>query len=186
MLACSTMVTIEPAQGQEDLQAILRLQSLNLPDIVGEQALSRRGFVSVRHDLELLERLHEKTPHIIARGEDGIAGYALGMSPAFSDSVDMLRGMFARVEQINKDDVEYIVCGQICVAQEYRGQGIFRGLYDAMATHYSADYDAIVTAIDTRNARSLNAHTAVGFESRLRFLDSGREWELVWRELLRR
>ena len=71
----------------------------------------------------------------------------------------------------------------ICIAQGYRGQGIFPALYDAMRQRLLSltKYDCIVTAVSTQNPRSLRAHAKVGFESIHQFVDHGHEWViLLW------
>lgn len=173
------MLSIEPAATEEDLQAILELQARNMPEVVGDGALASDGFVSVRHDLALLRTLHASSPHIIARHEGAVVGYALGMSRTYSNTIEMLRGVFLRIEELENVASDYVVCGQVCVAKNSRGQGIFRRLYQEMGRYYAKDYSAIITAIDERNERSLGAHFAVGFEQLLRFADSGRTWVIV-------
>mgnify|MGYP000294817886 CR=1 FL=1 len=54
--------------------------------------------------------------------------------------------------------------GQICIAKEYRGSGVFRGLYQNMQRFIKGSYEAIITEVDIRNTRSMNAHKAIGFK----------------------
>ena len=57
------------------------------------------------------------------------------------------------------------VMGQICIAEGYRGRGIFDGLYSAVADEYRDRYDFTVTELATRNIRSLRAHARAGFRT---------------------
>jgi hypothetical protein len=75
--------------------------------------------------------------------------------------------------------------GQICIADGYRGLGIFDGLYRAMAERYGDRFDFTVTDVATRNPRSLRAHKRVGFETLAAFTDpeTGEEWNVIGLDL---
>jgi RimJ/RimL family protein N-acetyltransferase len=69
--------------------------------------------------------------------------------------------------------------GQICIAPEHRGRGIFDALYAGHRRHFADAYDLLVTEVATRNGRSLRAHLRVGFEEVLRYRDDVDEWVLI-------
>ena len=74
----------------------------------------------------------------------------------------------------------YILMGQVCVAKDYRGQGVFEGLYRKMQERMAPYFDLIVTEISERNARSLRAHEKVGFVEMTRFqAPDGERWVVV-------
>jgi predicted GNAT superfamily acetyltransferase len=50
------------------------------------------------------------------------------------------------------------VYGPVCVARERRGEGVLRGLYDALRREVAGDYDAGTLFIAKDNPRSLAAH----------------------------
>jgi L-amino acid N-acyltransferase YncA len=71
--------------------------------------------------------------------------------------------------------------GQICVAKNYRGKGVFDSLYEKHKELYGSSYDLCVPSVSTRNTRSMSAHERVGFETVLTFRDQTDEWNiLVW------
>jgi len=72
-----------------------------------------------------------------------------------------------------------MVMGQICIAKAYRGQGIFKGLYQAMLGFLGNAFSEIITEIDANNIRSLKAHLAIGFKEILRYQTQEQEWVLV-------
>ena len=62
--------------------------------------------------------------------------------------------------------------GQVCVAKEFRGQGVFHQLYAAHKSLLSKQYNYCITEVSTRNLRSLQAHFVVGFELLYHFTDA--------------
>jgi len=77
-------------------------------------------------------------------------------------------------------DLSYIILGQICVAKDFRGQGVFRKLYDVFNQYASEKFDYIITEIDATNERSIAAHLTYGFEQIHQYLSKdGRKWAVV-------
>lgn len=156
-----------------ELPAILELQRANL-------AASADGFVSVVHTLDILRTMGQAMPHVVARGEGPeLAGYALSMVPAHRSLLPILDTMFARLDQRKERLGRYYVMGQICVAQSFRGSGVFDALYAEHRLRFGAMYDCVVTEISARNARSLRAHARVGFVEEERYRDDTDCWVVV-------
>lgn len=165
------------AETTEELLQILSLQRLNLKSSVTTSEIEQEGFVTVEHDLDLLERMNNACPHIIAKDGDKVVGYALSMTEDFKDEISVLRTMFTELEGIHIQN--FITMGQICVAKTHRKQGIFRGLYEAMKKASYPTYDAIITEVDATNTRSLGAHFSIGFEKICTYNSLGQNWELI-------
>jgi ribosomal protein S18 acetylase RimI-like enzyme len=177
------MLTYTLSTTEDELRQILELQQCNLPSFITEDERKKEGFVTVQHDFNLLKEMHFKCPHTLAKDGDTIVGYALSMHPDFGEHIEILRPMFAQIKEAKNqyfDSATYMVMGQICIAKEYRKQGIFRNLYETMKTTLLSDYSAIVTEVDSNNERSLNAHYAVGFEDLGRYTSEGKEWVLLY------
>ena len=77
--------------------------------------------------------------------------------------------------------------GQICIAEGYRGIGIFDGLYRTMAETYGDRFDFTVTEVAARNTRSLKAHARVGFQTLHTYRDAtaGEDWQVIALDLVR-
>jgi hypothetical protein len=74
----------------------------------------------------------------------------------------------------------YIVVGQVCIAKEYRGVGIFDGMYKEYKNLLSKKYDFALTEIDTTNLRSINAHKRIGFELLHNYTSTdGKNWDII-------
>tara|TARA_R110002051_G_scaffold71624_1_gene129321 strand:+ start:18667 stop:19200 length:534 start_codon:yes stop_codon:yes gene_type:complete len=165
------------AKTKDELLQILSLQESNLKSTVTASEMAQEGFVTVHHNLDILTRMNDACPHIIAKDEDKVVGYALSMTDDFKDEISVLRPMFTELETNNIQN--FITMGQICVAKTHRKQGIFRGLYEAMKKASYPKYDAIITEVDATNSRSLGAHYAVGFEKLCTYHSLGQDWELI-------
>lgn len=166
------------ADTKDELLQILQLQRSNLRSSLGEEEMKREGFVSVEHTLELVQAMNEVCGHVIAVEDHKVAGYTLCMHPDFRDEIPMLEVMFQRIDK-HLGNTPYMVMGQVCVAPDYRGKGVFRSLYSHMQDCLRPDYEEIVTEVDERNQRSLQAHLGIGFRVLEVYESGGRRWYLV-------
>ena len=178
------MIQFTTANGSNDIQQILDLQYLNLPQNINPTEAKEQGFVTVHHDFEILSAMNEKFPHIIAKDGQIIIGYTLVMLQEFGNQIPVLIPLFEKINQLSYNGVSlgktpYFVMGQVCVAKDYRGQGIFFGLYQQMKKEMSPHYQYIVTEIATRNTRSMRAHEKVGFKVIHIFSTPEEEWAIV-------
>ena len=164
---------------KKELEQILALQHSNLWANVSLEEKEKDGFVTVEHNFEILHEMNEVSPHIIAKDGDTVAGYALCMHPMYANKIDILKPMFTEIDIVVPKDEKYIAMGQICVAKNYRNQGIFRGLYNAMKTYVQPEFQSIITEVDAKNTRSLQAHYAVGFKELKTYFSDNRYWVLI-------
>jgi len=174
------------ATTDEELAQILTLQRANHASSLSEADAARDGFVTVMHSFELLKKMNQAAPQIIAKDGNAVIGYALVMLRSFSDMIPVLQPMFNRLSTIKFGskkitDHSFYVMGQICVAESYRGKGVFDSLYQKHKELNAASYDLCVTSVSTRNKRSMRAHERVGFDIVHTFRDQTDEWNiLVW------
>ena len=66
--------------------------------------------------------------------------------------------------------------GQICIAKNYRKQGIFRGLYHFYKAELQYQFNYLITEVAAINPRSMQAHEAVGFK----IIDTYEADGIVW------
>jgi RimJ/RimL family protein N-acetyltransferase len=76
-------------------------------------------------------------------------------------------------------EYSFYVMGQVCIAKEYRGQGLFDELYTHHKKIYQPKFDLFITEIATRNHRSIRAHERVGFKTIHTHRDELDEWAVV-------
>lgn len=167
-------MSVGVVQREGDLEQILALQRANLVQ-------TRDGFVTVRHTLEILQAMHATMPSVVARDDAGaVVGYALAMTEAIAPLLPVLGPMFARLARLPAlAGQRWYVMGQVCVAEAWRGRGVFDALYAQHHAVYSPRFDCLVTEIATRNPRSLRAHARVGFVEIDHYRDATDEWSVV-------
>ncbi|WP_343488159.1 GNAT family N-acetyltransferase [Allomuricauda sp. d1] len=173
------MVVYKQASTESDLRQILALQQRNLPKNLSQEEIKQEGFLTVEHDFELLKKMNDKCAHTIATIDDKVIAYLLSMHPKFAEEIAVLKPMFAEITKVVSKSERYIIMGQVCVAKSHRGQGIFRGLYTHMQQFLQPTYTKIITEVDVKNSRSMQAHKAMGFVELKRYEADGKEWSLI-------
>jgi predicted GNAT family N-acyltransferase len=174
------MIRYKTVSTKKELEQILALQKTNLPNSLSSAEKKKEGFVTVHHGFDLLKRMNESCPHIIATRGMQVIGYTLCMHPKFGDEIEVLKSMFAEIENTSKPFKSFIIMGQVCVDKDYRKQGVFRELYNKMKETTSTEFEAIITEVDATNQRSLKAHYAIGFKTLSKYKGDGRDWELIY------
>jgi hypothetical protein len=175
--------------GINDLQQILQLQQENLIRNIDAAEMKSQGFVTLEHSLEVLQQMHALAPSIIIKDDNKVVAYALVELRECRQLMPSLEPMFALLDHLqwkNKpvNDYSFYTMGQICIAKDYRGQGLFEKLYEQHKIIYQPRFDLLVTEISTRNHRSLRAHERVGFQTIHTHRDELDEWAVVvwdWR-----
>ncbi len=176
-----------------EVDLILALQAENHRDNVDPGVAAVDGFTTVRHDPDVLAAMNRAYPSAIALSEGRLAGYCLMMAQEFQDQVPVLRPMFTLLHSLSWQgealaaNPRWFVMGQVCVAREFRGMGVFDGLYHQLRKVYAPQFDFTVTEVSQRNQRSLRAHRRVGFQTLHVYPDpdTGEIWEVViwdWRQ----
>jgi hypothetical protein len=169
----------------EDVRQILRLQSENLAKNITAETLQQQGFVTVEHDFPTLRHMNDVEPSTLIKDDGRVVGYALAMSRTLAAAIPILIPMFEVFKQVPYktgflSDQNYIVVGQVCVADGYRGQGLFDKMYAAYRDRLQHQYEVAVTEISHRNQRSIAAHRRVGFETIYSYQDPhGENWDIV-------
>lgn len=179
------MIEIKLAETEKELNGILELQALNHYSNLDAKEKSEQGFVTCMHSMEQLQKMNGFAKSVIAKNDDAVIGYNLAMTKDCKDDIPILIPMFAEINQLHHKnrilaDINYIVCGQICIAKAFRGKQLFDQLYKFYASTYSKDYPVIITEIASENLRSLKAHKRVGFKHLKSYTSPyGQDWEIV-------
>lgn len=184
ILTTKIMITYTTSQTPQDIQQILDLQLINLPQNISSIEAQEQGFVTVHHNYDLLSEMGKKFPHIIAKSNNQVIGYTLVMLPEFGDKIPVLLPLFQKINSLVYKDEQlkignYFVMGQVCIHKDYRGQNIFKNLYAKMKEVMSPHFKYIITEIATRNTRSMRAHEKVGFETITVYSTDKEEWAIV-------
>ena len=166
------MIRVGLAQNDRDLQGILTLQQAS-------RTPTQDGFVTVQHTLEILQAMHRLAPSVVAWDDaDEVVAYAITMPREVRPLVPVLEPMFVMLEEMQVPGSWYVM-GQVAVGPSARGTGVFDRLYHEHRTHYSSQYDQIITEVATRNGRSMRAHERVGFRTIKTFQDATDHWAVI-------
>ena len=172
-------IRYKTAKTNEELYQILELQCANIPSVISKEESVKEGFVTVHHDFEILKAMNDKCPHIIAKNNGNVIGYTLCMLKEFKEDIEVLKPMFQQIDNCIKNGETYFTMGQVCVDKSFRKQGVFRGLYTFMKQEMSSKFNMIITEVDQKNSRSLNAHYAIGFKLLHTYNSNGQDWVLL-------
>lgn len=167
---------ITTVQSEADVRGILALQQRNLKKNLTPEQIETQGFVTVEHSYPVLKAMNDAQPSIIAKDGDTVVGYCLSMLPQFRKDIPILESLFTSIEQSEYDgkpldSYNYIVVGQVCVGEGYRGIGVFDKMYAHYKEVLSPKFDMCITDISSKNPRSLRTHERVGFQSAKEFFD---------------
>jgi len=164
--------TIKPiitnVKSEDDVRGILALQQKNLKKNLTPEQIQSQGFLTVEHKFSVLKAMNDAQPSVIVKDGDTVVAYCLAMFPQFRIDVPELKTLFDTIDEIDYEgqtvkDFKYVVMGQVCVGEGYRGLGFFDGMYQKLREELSAKFELCVTDISTNNTRSLKAHARVGF-----------------------
>ena len=179
-------IIITTASSDEELDQILTLQLQNHKSNITLEEAIKNGFVTVKHTKPLLAAICQPYSHVIAKKGDHVVGYALVMMKDYARDIPELQMMgeiFKIIQHEGKplNDYSYMIMGQICVAEEVRGQQVFDKMYSYMQDYLSNDFQYIVTEVAERNQRSLRAHRRVGFTTIHTYLEEAIDevWHVV-------
>lgn len=167
-----------------DFEQILALQRKNLYTIISKEVQDKEGFVFAEHNIEILKTMSAHLPQTIALVNDQVVGYTLAMTSSMTHHLPSLTPMFEQFCNClykNQPLLSYpfVVGGQVCVAEGYRGIGMVTSLYQALASQVKGKYQLVVTEIARRNPRSLKAHQKMGFEVIRTYPAQNEIWDVV-------
>lgn len=166
------------------LLRILELQEQNLEVNLTAEEITGQGFVTVKHDLDLLRSICGNYGHVTAFEQEKLVAYALVMLPRYAQAVPVLLPMFKMLNRLSYAgspirEQPYFVMGQICVDKAYRGRQLVPALYQTMRRQLSGVFKYVITEVACRNTRSLRAHKKIGFQCIHHFTDATDDWQII-------
>lgn len=141
-----------------DLHSRYHLSSIAPDDIA-------HGFVTTNFTPEQIEKLIEFEQGItVAYQGNQIAGYMMAASwdfwsqwPMFVYMIENLPGLACDNQPLTvENSYQY---GPVCIAREFRGQGLLQRMFEYSRQHMMKRYPYLVTFINKKNLRSFSAHT---------------------------
>jgi ribosomal protein S18 acetylase RimI-like enzyme len=128
--------------------------------------------------------MHQLAPSIIIKNEGKVVAYALTTLKESKGFHPDLETMFRNLEMVQYkskplSEYRFYCMGQICVAEEYRGEGLVSKLYQKHKEINADDYDFILTEVSTSNYRSLRAHEKIGFQTIHTYTNVMDKWNVI-------
>jgi hypothetical protein len=149
--------------GVQDIAGVLALQELNLYDRLSEAERKKEGFVTTPFTPQQLEEVIGKEGLFVGRAGDQVMGYAFAGTWAYFEQWPIFPYMVSRFPNLNFQGKEITTAnsfqyGPVCIAKEYRGQGWFNHIFEAMRLVWAQKYPISITFINQVNERSVAAH----------------------------
>jgi ribosomal protein S18 acetylase RimI-like enzyme len=172
------------AKNITEVEEIKSLQTRNLKKNISLKNRLIDGFLTASYSINFLNKMNELTPAIIAKQSNRVIGYVLATDRSLLSEHPLLRDLSSQINKISFKkktigDFNYLVVGQLCVAKEFRGQGVAQQLYFYFKKVYKNRYPFAVTDVDQKNSASIGMHLKVGFET-LSTLNYGESsWNVV-------
>lgn len=161
---------------ESDISAIQTLFWANLRSNLTPAQAQRSGFVVVEYPDWLLRAMMSLEPLLVVRDGDTLAGYLYPIPDYYRYIFPAFRERFAMMDEIiyqgkRLSELRFMKLGQVVIAEEYKGKGVFKLLYEELRRRYSGQYKLVVTRIGSANPRSLAGHQKLGFQ----FLSQSKE-----------
>ena len=148
----------------DDIDGILALQEkylyLNLSELERE-----KGFVTTPFTVSQIQEIIKQNGIFVGENENKeIVAYVYAGSWSYFEQWEIFNFMVSRFPKLNFNGNEITTInsfqyGPVCIAEEYRGQGLLNEIFEEMRTAFIKKYPISITFINKVNAISLNAHT---------------------------
>lgn len=172
------MITYKRATSDSELYQILAIQKRALKINISLKEQQEQGYITVPHTFDILKKMNDACPHILALDKDAVVGYALVMLRSFRFEMPVLIPMFETADRLLAGR-DYVTMGQVCIDKAYRGKGVFRGMYTYYKEQLSPTFDCLFTEVATANTRSIEAHKSIGFKILDTQTTDGTSWSMV-------
>jgi hypothetical protein len=145
-----------------DYAAILSLQSANyIANLSAEER--NQGFLSAQFTPEQAARIAEDLGTIVAVIDDQIVGFICASRNESETGSPVIAKMLASYDRMIfegralKSFRSYIY-GPVCLARDFRGRGLLRGLYKAQKKDLAGQFEIGVAFVSRGNPHSLDTH----------------------------
>jgi len=167
----------------EDLAGVASLQNDNLMTHLEPDKLTD-GFLSGSFTEEQFSRMNDDLCVVVCLDADRVVGFLCTSTTDYNRQFGLPAAMIARYPHATYGGrplsaFTSFVAGPVCVDKQYRGMGIFEGLYRALVGLLPVKYEVVVTFVSVDNPRSIHAHEKVGLKKVDHFEFSGREFVIL-------
>ena len=145
-----------------DYQEILRLQSANFIANLSDEE-RKKGFLSAQFTLEQTAQIAEDLGTTLAVVDGRVAGFVCAFRNEFETGSPVIARMMASYDRLVFEgrplsSFQSYIYGPVCIAKEYRGRGLLRGLYEKQKSDLAGRFDIGIAFVARNNPHSLAAH----------------------------
>ncbi len=171
----------------DDFEKMVLLQNQNLSTVLADDQKSD-GFLSTAFTADQFIRMSESVAVVVGRNGDDVIGFICASTVEDCSENPLPAAMIARFPEIligahRLSELKCFIAGPVCVDKNYRGQGVFEGLYAELVGKAAAEYQAALALVSTANPRSIKAHAKIGMEVVGSFSFAEREFFIVGRRI---
>ena len=146
----------------DDYQEILRLQSANFIANLSDEE-RKKGFLSAQFTLEQTAQIAADLGTTLAVVEGRVAGFVCAFRNEFETGLPVIAQMMASYDRLVFEgrplsSFQSYIYGPVCIAKEYRGRGLLRGLYETQKSDLAGRFDIGIAFVARNNPHSLAAH----------------------------
>lgn len=172
------------ASADHHFDQIIQLQKDNHQKHLTSEQQNMGGFLFAEHTIDVLKKMASKMPQVIAIRNGEVIGYNLAMDLSMQNDLPMLAPMFQQFEKSVYNGrplkaYSFMVGGQVCVDERFRGLGILNYLYQHTKILVRNRFRLCVTEISSRNTVSLKSHQKMGFQLTDSYHDGKELWNIV-------
>jgi hypothetical protein len=145
-----------------DYPQILQLQSANyIANLTEEERKS--GFLSAQFSLEQTAQIAGDLGITIGVLDDRVAAFLCAFRNEFPSGSPVIAEMLLKYPVFRFEDrplnsFSTYIYGPVCIAREWRGRGMLRGLFEAQKKDLAGQFEIGVAFVSRSNAHSLYAH----------------------------
>lgn len=145
-----------------DYQRILQLQSANyIANLTEEERQS--GFLSAQFSVAQTAQIAKDLGITTAVLDDRIAGFLCAFRNEFPSGSAVIAEMLRNYPRFSFEgrplsSFSSYIYGPVCIAREYRGRGLLRGLYEVQKKNLAGCFEIGVAFVSRSNPHSLRAH----------------------------
>lgn len=174
---------------KEEISKIISLQNFTHFSNVSDNQKEKEGFVSVRTNIDQLNKLNKRVGVLVAVSGNKVIGYEMPLDLDIAREIILLDPFIERFLKIDYKgkkikNYKWIIEGQINIQKEYKGMGIAEKLHKEFIKILKPKYELIVTEISDQNPRSLYVHTKkLGFKIIQTYSSNGRNWHILIQDI---
>jgi predicted GNAT superfamily acetyltransferase len=146
----------------KDYPEILNLQAANFIANLSESE-RKEGFLSAQFSPEQTAQIAEDLGTTVAVVDGRVAAFLCAFRKEFDTGSPVIVKMLASYDQLTFQGhplsaLNSYIYGPVCIARNYRGRGLLRGLYEAQKRDLREQFEIGVAFVSRNNPHSLSAH----------------------------